>query len=115
MDVSEKPAFLDAAAWAGKVFNGGWVASAGGVRDVVEPATGKVMAAVGIADAKDVGLATAAAVQAQKSWTQVAPREKAAVFQRAAALFQQHFDELALYVARETGAILPKGQHEVRE
>jgi len=115
MGVSEKLAFLDAAAWAGKVFNGGWVASAGGVRDVVEPATGKVMAAVGIADAQDVGLATAAAAQAQKSWAQVAPREKAAVFQRAAALFQQHFDELALYVARETGAILPKGQHEVRE
>lgn len=115
MGVSEKPAFLDAAAWAGKVFNGAWVASAGGVRDVVEPATGQVMAAVGIADAQDVGLATAAAAQAQKSWTQVAPREKAAVFQRAAVLFQQHFDELALYVARETGAILPKGQHEVRE
>ena len=37
------------------------------------------------------------------------------MFHRAAALFQQHFDELALYVARETGGILPKGQHEVRE
>jgi len=43
------------------------------------------------------------------------PRERAAVFHRAAALFQQHFDELALYVTRETGAILPKGQHEIRE
>ncbi|MGE8200595.1 MAG: aldehyde dehydrogenase family protein, partial [Variovorax sp.] len=115
MDVSQKPAFLDPAAWAGKVFNGAWVASAGGARDVVEPATGQVMAAVGIADAQDVGLATAAAAQAQKSWVQVAPREKAAVLLRAAALFQQHFDEMALYVARETGAILPKGQHEVRE
>jgi benzaldehyde dehydrogenase (NAD) len=93
MGVSEKLAFLDAAVWAGKVFNGAWVASAGGVREVVEPATGQVMAAIGIADAQDVGLATAAAAQAQKSWAQVAPREKAAVFQRAAALFQQHFDE----------------------
>jgi benzaldehyde dehydrogenase (NAD) len=45
----------------------------------------------------------------------MAPRERAAVFHRAAALLQQHFDELALHVARETGAILPKGQHEIRE
>jgi len=30
-------------------------------------------------------------------------------------VLQQHFDELALYVTRETGAILPKGQHEIRE
>ena len=115
MGVSEKLAFLDSAVWAGKVFNGEWIASAGGARDVVEPATGNVLTGVGIADANDVALASAAAAQAQKSWVKVAPREKAAVFHRAAALFQQHFDELALYIARETGAILPKGQHEVRE
>ena len=34
---------------------------------------------------------------------------------KAAALFEQHFDELALMIARETGGIIPKGQHEVRE
>lgn len=115
MGVSQKPALLDAAVWTGRVFNGGWIESAGGVRDVVEPATGKVMAAVGIADAQDVARATATAAQAQKGWAQATPREKAAVFLRAATLFQQHFEELALYIARETGAILPKGQHEVRE
>jgi benzaldehyde dehydrogenase (NAD) len=43
------------------------------------------------------------------------PRERAAVFLRVAALLQQHFDELALWITRETGAILQKGQHEVRE
>lgn len=115
MGVSEKFAFLDQAAWAGKLFSGGWTNAAGGVREVIEPATGKVLSQVGIADAADVARASAAAAQAQVAWAQVAPREKAAVFQRAAALFAQHFDELALYIARETGAILPKGQHEVRE
>lgn len=30
-------------------------------------------------------------------------------------MLQQQFDALALYVARESGATLPKGQHEVRE
>lgn len=115
MGASGKLAFLDHAVWAGKVFSGAWTTAAGGVRDVTEPATGEVLSTVGIGDAQDVARAASDAAQAQKGWVRVAPREKAAVFQRAAALFAQHFDEMALYIARETGAILPKGQHEVRE
>lgn len=87
----------------------------GGARDVIEPATGQVLCTVGIADAADVAAATAAAAAAQKAWVAVPPREKAEIFRRAAALFQQHGDELALYAARETGGILAKGQHEIRE
>ena len=91
------------------------VALGGGARDVIEPATGQVLCTVGIADAADVAAATATAAAAQKAWVAVPPREKAEVFRRAAALFQQHGDELALYAARETGGILAKGQHEIRE
>jgi benzaldehyde dehydrogenase (NAD) len=87
----------------------------GGERKVIEPATGQVMCTVGIANAADVAAATRAAADAQKAWVGVPPREKADVFRRAGALFQQHFDELALYATRETGGILPKGQHEIRE
>ncbi|MFM9901102.1 MAG: benzaldehyde dehydrogenase [Polaromonas sp.] len=87
----------------------------GGVRDVLEPATGEVLWSVGIADAADVGVATAAAAQAQAAWAGVPPREKAAVFHRAAALFEQHFEALSLIAARESGGILAKGQHEIRE
>jgi len=87
----------------------------GGTRNVIEPATGQVLCTVGIANAADVAAATAAAAAAQKAWVAVPPREKAEIFRRAAALFQQHGDELALYAARETGGILAKGQHEIRE
>ena len=87
----------------------------GGQRDVIEPATGQVMCTVGIANAADVASATRAAAMAQKTWVAVPPREKAELLRRAGALFQQHFDELALYATRETGGILPKGQHEIRE
>lgn len=87
----------------------------GGARDVIEPATGQVLCTVGIANAADVAAATAAAAAAQKAWVAVPPREKAEIFRRAAALFQQHGDELALFAARETGGILAKGQHEIRE
>ncbi|MDZ7922196.1 benzaldehyde dehydrogenase [Rhodoferax sp.] len=87
----------------------------GGARQVIEPATGQVLCTVGIANAADVAKATSVAVEAQAQWATVHPRERAAVFRRAAALFEQHFDALALFVARETGGILPKGQHEIRE
>ena len=87
----------------------------GGVRDVVEPATGQVLCTVGIANAADVAAATAAAAAAQADWVAMSPREKAEIFRRAAALFLQHFDVLALFATRETGGILAKGQHEIRE
>ncbi|MES2946656.1 MAG: benzaldehyde dehydrogenase [Pseudomonadota bacterium] len=86
-----------------------------GSRNVIEPATGQVLCSVGIANAADVAGATAVAASAQKAWVAVPPREKAEIFRRAAALFQQHFDALALFAARETGGILAKGQHEIRE
>lgn len=87
----------------------------GGVREVVEPATGQVLSVVGIAGAVDVATATAAAAAAQPGWLAIPPRQKADIFRRAAALFEQHFDALALFAARETGGILAKGQHEIRE
>lgn len=106
--------FLDPAAWREHVYSGGWRAAAQAA-DIVEPATGQVLARAGCARPADVKSAAAAAAAAQAAWAAKPPRDKAAVFHKAAALLQQHFDELALWITRETGAILPKGQHEVRE
>ncbi|WP_280154385.1 benzaldehyde dehydrogenase [Piscinibacter sp. XHJ-5] len=106
--------FLDHALWRESLFSHGW-RTASQAADIVEPATGQVLARTGRAVPADVATAASAAAAAQPAWAALGPRERAAVFHRAAALFQQHFDELALYVTRETGAILPKGQHELRE
>jgi benzaldehyde dehydrogenase (NAD) len=108
------PAFLDHTLWREHLFSGSWQA-ASNAADVREPATGQTLTRTGVAVAADVRAAAAAAATAQPAWAALAPRERAAVFHKAAALLQQHFDELALYVTRETGAILPKGQHEIRE
>jgi benzaldehyde dehydrogenase (NAD) len=105
---------LDHALWRESLFSNGWRA-ASQAADVIEPATGAVLTRTGRAVPADVASAAAAAAAAQPAWGATAPRERAAVFHRAAALFQQHVDELSLYVTRETGAILPKGQHELRE
>lgn len=106
--------FLDHALWRESIYSGGWRAAAA-THNIVEPATGKTLARAGVALPVDVVSAAAAAGAAQPAWAATAPRERAAVFLKAAALLQQHFDELALWITRETGGILPKGQHEVRE
>lgn len=115
MGISETPGLLDSSLWAGKAFDGTWRTTLSAVRDVVEPATGKILGLVGVASAGDMRTAIGRAAQAQAAWAAQSPRERAAVFLRAARIFEQHFDELALYIARETGGIVPKGQHEVRE
>eukprot|EP01034_Spumella_vulgaris_P037764 gene37764-46595_t len=106
---------LDNRLWAGKAFDGAWSTALSTARDAVEPATGQVLSRVGIASAADMQAAIGRAQQAQAAWAATGPRERAAVFHRAASIFEQHFDELAMTVARETGGIVPKGQHEVRE
>src|SRR5687768_7313898 len=100
---------LDHTLWREHLYSNGWRA-ASNAADVVEPATGKPLTRTGRASPADVGTAAAAAAAAQPAWSRMAPRDRAAVFHRAAALLQQHFEALALYVTRETGGILPKGQ-----
>jgi benzaldehyde dehydrogenase (NAD) len=102
--------------WAGRVFAGEWVAPASGTLiDVIEPATGTSLGAVGLAGPDDVSRAASAAAEAQRAWADVPPRERAELFRRAAAAFERDAEPIARHIARETGAILPKGQHEVRE
>jgi benzaldehyde dehydrogenase (NAD) len=108
---------IDHALWTGRLFGGAegtWYA-ASETRDVVEPATGERLAQVGLARPEDVARACAHAAAAQPAWAALAPRERAAVFRRAAAAFERDADTLALYIARETGGILAKAQLEVAE
>src|SRR5690606_5984296 len=101
--------------WQSRIFGGQWTEAGGGALDVVEPANGKVLCKVGAATAKDVVEACKSAAQAQREWAKVTPRERAEILRKAAAALQQDFDPLAGIVARETGGILPKGLHEVKE
>ncbi len=106
---------LDSTLWSGQIFTGNWTSAKGGSFDIIEPATGTVLATGGMANADDIQDAAQRAVEAQKSWVATAPREKAAIFRRAANAMQSHMPELANWVVRETGAVPLKGQHEVVE
>src|ERR1700735_1418811 len=74
---------LDALDWQGKVFSSGWVSAHGGVLDSVEPATGEVLAQAGLADARDIAAAAAAAKAAQPGWAAQPGPQRAAVPRRA--------------------------------
>ncbi|MFN3495288.1 MAG: aldehyde dehydrogenase family protein, partial [Hydrogenophaga sp.] len=115
MGAAEQINWVDAACWNGTAFDGGWNTRLANHQDVLEPATGQPLWRVGVASAADMTAAIERAHAAQAAWAATPPRERAAVMLKAAALFEQHFDELALMIARETGGIIPKGQHEVRE
>ncbi len=115
MSPSASDKLLSDLRWQGRLFNGSWFSSQGGVCEVIEPATGETLSRVGFANAADVATACAGAAAAQAEWAGLGARERAELFRKAANILQQDFDELSVYVARETGGIIPKGQHEVRE
>lgn len=99
----------------GRLFLDGQWQPTNTTRAVPEPATGEILAHAAIADADTMQRAIRQAHAAQPAWAATPARERAAVLLRAAQLLQQHFDEGALAIARETGGIVPKGQHEMKE
>jgi len=52
------------APWKGKIYSDGWTLAAGGVHDIVEPATGNVLGTVGQANADDVDRAARVSLEA---------------------------------------------------
>ena len=108
-------AFLHDTTGQGKIFDGGWIDAAGGSHPILEPATGATLGRCGKADASDVARAAAAARAAQRGWAATDYKERARIFRKAAALIEQHGAELAPWIARETGGILPKAELELRE
>ena len=115
MSVSGTTQLLRQALEAQCLFNGDWVPGSAPVQAVLEPATGEVLLHCAMADPADVAAACRAAALAQPAWAALGPRQRAEVFRKAAGWAQDAFDELALFVARETGGALFKGEHEVRE
>jgi benzaldehyde dehydrogenase (NAD) len=115
VDARTKTEFLDLNLWRGRVFRGAWEHAMGGSQEVREPATGELLTTVGLGNAHDIAVAAKAAAAAQKEWVAVLPRQKAAIFLKAASLLEENLEDLGRWVARETGGLVLKGQHEVRE
>lgn len=104
---------LDDVSWQGKIYSNGWTTAHGGVLDSTEPATGAVLAQVGLADADDVAAATARAAQAQAEWAAQTGPSRAAVIRKAAAVLADNRAEFERWLVREGGAVPGKAAFEV--
>ncbi len=100
--------FLDAETWTNRIYMGGaWVPGSAGTLDVVEPATGAVLGAVGLAGPQDLAKAAEGAAEAQREWAATPHQQRAAVLRKAAQLWMQYADEISWWNVREVGAIPP--------
>ena len=98
----------------GIYINGNWQdASDGKTMDVIDPATGKVLATIADASAADGMAAIDAADKAQEAWAKTAPRYRAellrAAFEKVAAMA----DDFALLMSLEMGKPVAEAKGEV--
>jgi benzaldehyde dehydrogenase (NAD) len=107
-------ALLDGADWAGKIYSSGWTAAQGGTLQTLEPATGAVLAEVGLANKGDVEQAARAAAAAQPSWAARTGPERAALIRRAARVLEDNHEEFEAWLVREGGAVPGKAAFEVQ-
>ena len=94
------------------LIDGEFVATAK-TRDIVNPASNKVIAQVPEADAAHAERALAAAKRAQRGWGNIAPLERAVVMKRIAGLIQRDADTLARIVVSEQGKPISEARGEV--
>ncbi|MBA2445566.1 MAG: NAD-dependent succinate-semialdehyde dehydrogenase [Nocardioidaceae bacterium] len=88
-------------------------ATGNAVLSVDDPATGETLAEVADASPEDGLAALDAAVAAQESWAQTAPRERGEILRRSFELMTSRADELALLMTLEMGKPLAESQGEV--
>jgi succinate-semialdehyde dehydrogenase/glutarate-semialdehyde dehydrogenase len=80
---------------------------------VEDPATGETIAEVADGTADDAMAALDAAVEAQPSWAQTAPRERGEILRRAFELLTERTDELALVMTLEMGKPVAESKGEI--
>ncbi len=109
----ENQNFLDAKRWTGMAYMADWQKTAAGVADVVDPATGGVIASVGMCGAEDIARAAKEAKEAQKAWAKTPGFERAKILNKAADLLEQNAGELIPWIMQESGSIQPKAGIEI--
>ncbi|MCL6602006.1 MAG: CoA-acylating methylmalonate-semialdehyde dehydrogenase [Paenibacillus sp.] len=95
--------------------NGAWVdSSSGRDEEVVNPATGEVIAYVPISGRDELDAAVEAAAEAFKSWKKVAVPRRARYFFQYQQLLVQYWNELAELITLENGKSLEEAYGEVQ-
>ena len=95
--------------------NGRWVDSnAAEWQEVVNPATGEVLANVPLADAAEVRAAIEAAAAAYPQWRRTPPEDRIQPLFKLKQLLEDHIDDLARIITQENGKTLTEAKGELR-
>ncbi|RPI94848.1 MAG: CoA-acylating methylmalonate-semialdehyde dehydrogenase, partial [Chloroflexi bacterium] len=82
--------------------------------DVINPATGEVLAAVPFSPPAEVDQAARVALAAQESWRRVPATERIQFLFKLKDLLEAHFDELSRMITQENGKTLAEAKGEMR-
>lgn len=96
--------FLPTTTWNGRLFDGQWREGDNTVA-VIEPATGKQLGQIALADAARIAQQAAAAARAQETWAALPYDERVRVMRKAARLAEEHAAAIVDWVVRESGSI----------
>ena len=83
-------------------------------RDVVNPATGEVIASVPMADAAEVNTAVEAATAAFPAWRRTPPEDRIQPLFKLKMLLEEHINDIARIITIENGKTLTEAKAEMR-
>lgn len=94
--------------------NGEWVSSSSDItEDVLNPATGELLAVVPISTKEEVDAAVQAAASAFETWKELEVPKRARILFKYQQLLVEHWDELAEIITKENGKNLKEAKGEV--
>jgi len=95
--------------------NGRWAdAHASEWREVVNPATGEILANVPMADSADVNAAVEAAAAAFPEWRRTPPEDRIQPLFKLKMLLEDHIDDVARIITMENGKTFAEAKAEMR-
>ena len=95
--------------------NGEWIESKSGeYRNVLNPATGEIIAKVPMSTQEETKEAIAAAKKAFQKWRRTIPITRARYFFEMKNLMEKNFEDLAQWVVKENGKVIDEARGEVR-
>src|SRR5947209_19040961 len=95
--------------------NGQWSGSNSSEwREVVNPATGEILASVPLAGAEDVNAAVEAAAAAFPEWRRTPPEDRIQPLLKLKMLIEAHIDDIAGMIPMQNGKTFAEGKAEMR-
>jgi benzaldehyde dehydrogenase (NAD) len=107
------PRLITGEGWKAGTYAGQWRQARGGREPVLDPASGEVLAEIGVADPSEIGEVSGVAAAAQPSWHRTEGVERARILAETGRILEKHVDEISGWLVRESGSVPAKAHFEV--